>query len=65
VAHGAVERELADEERALDGLGPDLFRGDQHADGDGQVVGRPGLADVGRGQVDGDALAGKEQAMAS
>jgi hypothetical protein len=68
VAHGAVERELADEERVLDGLGPDLLRGDEHAYGGGQVVGRPGPADVGRSQVDGDALATTkhgQQAMAS
>jgi len=61
VAHGAVEGELADEERVLDRLGPRLLRGDEHAHGDGQVVGRPSLADVGRGQVDGDALAGENQ----
>ena len=35
--------------------------GDQHAQGDGQVVGRAFLAHGGGGQVDGDALAREEQ----
>ena len=51
--------------RPLDGLGPGLVRGDHHADGDGQVVGWPRLADFGRGQVEGDPLAGKHHPRVS
>ena len=53
---GAIDREFADEELVFDGPGPGLLRGDHHADGDGQVIGWPRLADVGRGQIDGDAF---------
>ena len=56
VAGRAVQRKLAEEERAVEQVVPHLRRGGQHADGDGQVIGRAFLAQIGRGQVDGDAM---------
>ncbi len=58
VAHQPVERELAQEEGARD-VGRGLPGGEDDAHGDGQVVGRPLLANVGGGQVDRDALLGE------
>ena len=56
MAGSAFQREFAQKERVFQQLVPDLRRGGQHADGDGQVVGRAFLAQIGRGQVDRDAL---------
>ena len=49
-----VERQLADEERAVEGVRIDDAGGAQHADGDRDVEGGPVLAQVGGRQVDGD-----------
>ncbi len=62
VAHGPVERELADDQRVLHSLGPHLLRGHEHAHGDGEIVGRALLPDVCGGQVHGDALRRVHQA---
>ena len=62
MAHRAVQRELADHQGALDALVRQLASGDEYAQGDGQVVGGAFFAYGGRGQVDGQAVAGEEQA---
>ncbi len=61
VAYRSIEGELADDQRVLDGLGPYLLGGDEDGDGDGEIVGRSLLADIRRGEVDGDALAGEHE----
>ncbi len=60
VAGGAVQRQLAHEERPFQPVGPDLVGGRQHADGNGQVIRRAFLTQIGRGEVDGDALVAGE-----
>ena len=59
VSEFAVEGEFAHEEGVADGAFADLAGGDEHADGDGEVVAGALLADVGGGEVDGDALGGE------
>ena len=61
VAHRAVQRQLAQEDGMLH-VGHRLLGGDEEAHGDGQVVGRPLLPEVGRGQVHGDAPVGEGEA---
>jgi hypothetical protein len=51
VAQGAIQRDLADKQGFAD-IGGDLPGGQQHPDSDRQVVGRTGLAQIGRGHVD-------------
>ncbi len=60
VAGGAVQRQLADEDGLFQFVGPNLAGGSQHADGNGQVVSRAFLAQIGRGQIDGQAVVGGE-----
>ncbi len=55
MARRAVQRKLAQEKGVGQLLGPDLLGGGQDAYGDWQVVGGAFFAQVGRGQVDGDA----------
>ena len=55
VAHAAIQAELAQNQRVVH-VAKDLVGGGQDAHGDGQVVGRPLLAQVGRGEVDGEAV---------
>ena len=64
VAHAAVEREFPDDERGRDCLvrNVDLHGGEQDAEGNRQVVRRPLLADVRRGEIDGDAPGGEAAA---
>ena len=57
-----VEAELADEGHARHRLGRDLARGDQEADGDGQVESGAALPDPRRRQVDGHAPEGPREA---
>ena len=49
VAHDAIEREFADDERAFDGRGGQRAGKHDDAQGDGQVISRAFLADGGRG----------------
>ncbi len=65
VAHAAIQRELAHHQRLVQALGWELPGGDQHPQGDGQVVGRAFLAHRSRRQVDGQALARVMQARRS
>ena len=55
----AVEAQLAHEQEARQAFGLDEPVGSQQADGQGQVVGRAFLADVGGGHVD-DGLTGRQ-----
>ena len=57
MANGAVQRQLTQEEAALQ-VGRHLLGQDQQRDGDGQIVGGAFLAQVGGGQVDGEPAAG-------
>ena len=60
MAGGAIQRQLANEEAVLQLVQPDLLRGRQNAHGNGQVIGRPLFAQVGRGQVHGNTLVGRK-----
>ncbi|AKJ01269.1 Hypothetical protein AA314_02895 [Archangium gephyra] len=60
--HGSVQRQLPAEEVARQGLLLHQLRRPQHAQRDGQLEGRPLLADVRGGQVHGDALGGQLEA---
>jgi len=55
VPHGAIQPQLADEQGALN-LAAELLGCQQQSHGDRQIVGRAGLANVGRRQVGGQAL---------
>jgi hypothetical protein len=57
-ANGTVERQLADEQRAVDGIGGEQSRAAQDPDGDGDVVGGAVLAQIGGGQVHHDLARG-------
>ena len=57
MAHRAVQREFAQEEAAFH-IGRHLLGQDQQGDGDGQIIRGAFFAQVGRGQVDGQAAAG-------
>ena len=60
VAHRAVEAELADDHRIVEArAGIELAGGQEDAEGDRQVVGGAALAQVGRGEVDGDVAVGE------
>ena len=61
VAQAAVEGQLAEEDGVRQ-VGGHLLGAEQDADGDGQVVGGSGFLEVGRGQVDDDALHRKDAA---
>ena len=61
VAHAAIQAQLAQQERVVQ-LGGHLARGRQDAQGNGQVVGRAFLAQVGRRQVDGETVLRIEEA---
>jgi hypothetical protein len=61
VADGAVEGKLPHHQGAVQVLG-ELPGGHEHAQGHGQVVGRPLLAQVGGSQVDGYLLVAGEEA---
>ena len=61
MAHAAVQGELADHQAAVHQLGVELLGADQHAQGDGQVVGWSFFTDRGGSQVDYQALAREEQ----
>ena len=52
----SVERQLAEQDDAVDQARLDNAARRKHAKRDREVVGRPGLANVGRRQVDGDAM---------
>jgi len=55
-AYGAIERELADEDVAIQGL--HRAHGAQDAYGDREIEAGAFFAHIGRGQVDGDAFVG-------
>ncbi len=57
-----VEPELANEEQPAGHLGRKLRGGDEDGDGDRQVIGRPRLPQLARGQVDRDVLPGQPKA---
>jgi hypothetical protein len=59
-AHPAIQGQLPDQAGARQ-VGPHLLGGQEDADGDGQIVGRALLAQVGRGQVDRQPGAGMDQ----
>ena len=61
-ADGARERELAEQGNALERRARDLAESGERGDGDGQIEGRAGLAQVGRREVHGDAVLGHEDA---
>src|SRR5215204_7483736 len=52
MAQDAVEREFADDEGVAD-VGDDLAGRQENAGCDWQVIGRPGLLEISRGEVDG------------
>ena len=60
VTHNAVERHFADDERARQ-IGLELFGCPQQTDGDGEVVRGAFFAEIGRREVDGDALEEKPE----
>jgi hypothetical protein len=64
VAQGAVQRELAEEDD-LRGVSGDLLGRQQNADRDREIVRWPGLADLGGGEVHGDAAGRKDQTAIS
>ena len=53
--HGTGQREFSDHQDALELGGLELLAGGEHADADRQIEARALLADVGRGEVDGNA----------
>jgi hypothetical protein len=57
-ADGSGQGQLTDEEVVVEQAGEHLVGGTKHAYGDGQVEARAFLADVGGGEVDGDAAIG-------
>lgn len=62
VTDNAVKGEFADDQRVFHRFGLQTPGKDDHAESDGQVVGRSLLADGGGRQVDNDAVAGEVQA---
>ena len=61
MAHGSVQTQLAHDKGVVQ-VGQELARGGEDAHGDGQVIGGTHLAQVGGGQVDGQAVVGEVEA---
>ena len=55
-AHGAIQRELAEDHHALQGLLPERAHAGEDPEGEGEVVGGALLLQIGRGQVHRQAL---------